>query len=533
MSTVLAAGDSSAASAALTLINRIPGSAIVLRYIASSYQNDPIRSLLELVLFGYALYTILRSRTRDGNSDPNFVQLSEKEIGYLIAEFEPEPLVEPLNEDEQRDLDSIPMIIGGASAHPHIVSSALVSTTPRQVVNLSSFNFTGLVESPQIRERAIEILREYGVGSCSPPGFYGTSDMHMRLEREIANFLGMENSIVYSQGFSTISGVIPAFCKRGDIIVADSGVNFAIQKGLQLSRSTVYWYDHNDMESLEIVLQHVVDTHKSSRSSLQRRFIVTEGLFENDGAITDLRKVVELKKRYKFRMFLDESYSVGTLGATGRGLTEAQDVDSKDVDFIVGNLAVSFGAAGGFCACSDHAVHHQRINGLSFVFSAAMPVMCVVGSIEAMHIIQTQTDRIERLNENVRVLRAVLDDIHSIHIPSSGDSPLVHIQVRSKYEPHPSETRFAFPRDQQGGHDLLPKEQTRLLQEIVELALNHGVLLTRARRLPSINAKVLDVGVEARPSIRIALTSELTTTEVHHAAEIVRACIVRVLGERR
>lgn len=458
---------------------------------------------------------------------------ADQEIGFLVAEFEPEPLVEPLNADEQHEMDSIPVIVGGASAHPSVKSMTMSGTTPRKVINLASFNFTGMVESPRIRAKAIEILREYGVGSCSPPGFYGTSDMHMKLERNIAKFLGTENAIVYSQGFSTVSGVIPAFCKRGDIIVADVGVNFAIQKGLQLSRSTIYWYDHNDMNSLELVLQHVCEAHKTSRSQLQRRFIVTEGLFENDGAISDLRKIVDLKKRFKFRMFLDESYSIGALGQHGRGLTEAQSVDVKDIDFIIGNLAIAFGAAGGFCASSEHGVHHQRINGLSFVFSAAMPVMCVAGADEAMDMVQNEPERLERLAENVRIFRGVLDGIQSIHIPSSAASPLVHIQVRSKYEPHASEKKYLQRPDAPTGHDLRPKEQNRRLQEIVEYALNHGVLLTRTRRLPSINAKVLDVGVEARPSIRVALSSELSTSEVAHAADILRASIIRVLGERR
>ena len=133
----------------------------------------------------------------------------------------------------------------------------------------------------------------------------------------------------------------------------------------------------------------------------------------------------------------------------------------------------------------------------------------------------------------MRLLRSVLDGIHSIHIPSAPESPLVHIQVRSKYEPHPSETKYRAVPSQTTGHDLLPKEQNRLLQEIVDLSLDHGILLTRSRRLASINAKVLETGVEARPSIRIAMSSQLMPDEVLQAADIIRANIVRVLGGRR
>jgi len=112
----------------------------------------------------------------------------------------------------------------------------------------------------------------------------------MDTERNIAKFLGVPACIIYAQAFSTISSVIPAFSKRGDIIVADKAVNFAIQKGLQISRSTIRWYEHNDMEDLERVLEQV--KKDMARKPLTRRFIVTEGLFENTGDIVDLPAIV-------------------------------------------------------------------------------------------------------------------------------------------------------------------------------------------------------------------------------------------------
>lgn len=108
----------------------------------------------------------------------------------------------------------------------------------------------------------------------------------------MSEFLGTEDAVIYSQAYSTISSVIPTFCKRGDIIVADSGVNFAIRKGIQNSRSTIRWFAHNDMRDLEHVLQSVERDRRKKRSPLTRRFIVTEGIFENDGKLVDLPKVV-------------------------------------------------------------------------------------------------------------------------------------------------------------------------------------------------------------------------------------------------
>lgn len=114
----------------------------------------------------------------------------------------------------------------------------------------------------------------------------------MDTERDIAQFLGVPACIIYAQAFSTISSVIPAFSKRGDIIVADRAVNFSIQKGLQISRSTIRWYEHNDMEDLERVLEKV--KKEMAKKPLTRRFIVTEGLFENTGDMVDLPKIVSL-----------------------------------------------------------------------------------------------------------------------------------------------------------------------------------------------------------------------------------------------
>lgn len=122
----------------------------------------------------------------------------------------------------------------------------------------------------------------------------------MDFERDVADFLGTEAAILYSQGFSTISSVIPAFCKRGDIIVADRGVNFAIQKGIQISRSTVKWFDHNDLKSLEEVLEVVEKERRKKGGKVTRRFIVTEGIFEKDGAMVDLPKIVSSFMSFRF-----------------------------------------------------------------------------------------------------------------------------------------------------------------------------------------------------------------------------------------
>lgn len=158
------------------------------------------------------------------------------------------------------------------------------------MTNLASYNFYNFVANETLKEKAIQTLRTYGVGPCGPPGFYGTQDVHMQTEHDVAAHLGVSACIIYAQSFSTVSSVIPSFSKRGDIIVADKAVNFALRKGIQISRSTVRWYEHNDVEDLERVLKQV--TKEQMKKPLTRRFIITEGMFENIGDVSDLPKLV-------------------------------------------------------------------------------------------------------------------------------------------------------------------------------------------------------------------------------------------------
>src|SRR5690606_17596693 len=117
----------------------------------------------------------------------------------------------------------------------------------RTVTNLASYNFYNFNANEQIKEKAVQTLRTYGVGPCGPPQLYGTQDVHVKAETDIATYLATESCIVYAHAFSTISSVIPSFCKRGDVIVADRAVNYSIRKGIEASRSNVKWFDHGDM----------------------------------------------------------------------------------------------------------------------------------------------------------------------------------------------------------------------------------------------------------------------------------------------
>jgi serine palmitoyltransferase len=294
---------------------------------------------------------------------------------------------------------------------------------------LASYNFYNLNANEQIKEKAIQTLRTYGVGPCGPPQFYGTQDVHMKTEADIASYLGTEGCIVYAQAFSTISSVIPAFCKRRDVIVADQAANYSIIKGLQASRSTVHWYKHGDMADLERVMKKVVQDQ--ARKQLTRRFIVTEGLFETTGDCSNLPALIDLKEKYKFRLILDETWSFGVLGRTGRGLTEAQNVDSSQVDMIVGSLAGPLCAGGGFCAGAKDVVEHQRISAASYTFSAALPAMMAVTASETLNVIQSNPEILQQCRENIKSMKAQLDPRSDwVTCTSAPENPVMMLVIK-------------------------------------------------------------------------------------------------------
>lgn len=164
-------------------------------------------------------------------------------------------------------------------------------TNGRTVTNLASYNFYNFNANEHIKEKAINTLRTYGVGPCGPPQFYGTQDVHMKTESDIAAYLGSESCILYAQGFSVISSVIPAFCKRGDVIVTDKAANYSVRKGIELARCNVKWYTPGDYDDLEEAMRQVAQ-EQAKQKKLTRRFIVAEGLSETTGGVIDLPRLV-------------------------------------------------------------------------------------------------------------------------------------------------------------------------------------------------------------------------------------------------
>ncbi|KAL7275829.1 serine palmitoyltransferase component [Rhizina undulata] len=484
-----------------THFQKVPGSSILLRYIKSSYQNDPVRSVVELCLFLFAVRYLLAPRYSVQRAKA--VELTEEEIDELVEDWTPEPLVSPLTELEQAEHDKRPIIVGSTGPKVKLQNG-------RTVNNLASYNFFNFVSNEILKERAINVLRNYGVGACGPPNFYGTQDVHMDTEKAIAKFLGVPACIVYAQAFSTISSVIPAFSKRGDIIVADEAVNFSIQKGLQISRSTIRWYKHNDMEDLERLLEKI--RKEMAKKPLTRRFIVTEGLFENTGDMVDLPKIIELKQRFKYRLILDETYSFGILGRTGRGVAEHQNVDPMSVDMLVGSLSHAICAGGGFCAGSDAIVDHQRISSSAYVFSAALPAMLAITASETLKLIEGNPDVLIALRENVKAFRAQMDKSEYVVCSSALENPIC---------------LFILKEEVVIGKGI--EDEEKVIMDIIDEALANGVLVSRVKTITDAPG-TKPFGWHGEPAFKVCITIGHTMKETEKIGSTVRQAVGKVLG---
>jgi serine palmitoyltransferase len=452
------------------------------------------------VVFEVALILLIVKIYVSQSFSPEKTVLTEKEKDALIEEWQPEPLAPDVPDDHPLLQSMDKYCIEGQNGK-------YITVNGRPCINMASFNFLSMVGKKEIEEEAIKALRIYGVGSCGPRGFYGTMDVHLKLEEEIAKFMQCEEAILYSYGFATIASAIPAYSKRGDIIFADENVCFAIQKGLVASRSHIKWFRHNDMAHLESLLieQSVADKKNPKKAKVTRRFILVEGLYVNSGLICPLPKLVELKWKYKVRIFLEETMSFGVLGATGRGVTEHFDISPDQIDLISASLENAIASVGGFCTGKKFIIDHQRLSGLGYCFSASQPPMLASAAIQSMLLLQDNPRLLVDLRENCETIHRKLKNISGIDILGDPISPIKHLQLIE-----PADERVL---------DL------RTLEMVVENAMNDGVALTVARYLETEEHNLMP------PSIRLTVNCELKDSEINRVVQVISDSFHQVLAK--
>ena len=257
-----------------------------------------------------------------------------------------------------------------------------------KVLMFGSNAYTGLPGDERVIEAGVKALRKYGAGCAGSRFLNGTLDLHVKLEKELAQFVGKEDSLCFSTGFTVNSGVIACLTGREDYIICDDRDHASIVDGRRLSFSTNLKYKHNDMADLERQLQ------KCAPEAV--KLIVVDGVFSMEGDLANLPEIVRLKHKYNATIMVDEAHGIGVFGRQGRGVCDHFGL-TDEVDLIMGTFSKSLASIGGFIAADETIINWLRHNARTYIFSASNTPAATAAALEALHIIQEEPQRIEAL----------------------------------------------------------------------------------------------------------------------------------------
>ena len=258
----------------------------------------------------------------------------------------------------------------------------------KKVLMFGSNAYLGLTNHPKVKEAAIDAIKKYGTGCAGSRFLNGTLDLHIQLEKRLAEFVGKEEAIIYSTGFQVNLGVVSCLTGREDYILWDELDHASIIEGHRLSYSTKLKYKHNDMESLEKQLQ------KCEPDKI--KLIVTDGVFSMEGDVAKLPEIIALAKKYNASVMVDEAHGIGVLGKQGRGTCDHFGV-TEDVDLIMGTFSKSFASIGGFIASDKETINYLRHNSRSYIFSASNTPAATAAAGAALDIMLSEPERIDHL----------------------------------------------------------------------------------------------------------------------------------------
>ena len=261
----------------------------------------------------------------------------------------------------------------------------------REMVQLASYSYLGLIGHPRIESAAKEAIDTYGTGAGGVRLLTGTTDLHEQLEARIAAYSSREDACVYSSGYVTNIAIITGLMGPGDLVLMDKLDHASIVDGCLLSGAKWRTYRHNDMDHLEKLLAKAAGEYATV-------LVVADSVFSMDGDVMDLPRTRELCDRYGARLMVDEAHSVGSLGATGHGVEEHFDMVGS-IDLKMGTLSKSIPSVGGYLAASHEIVDFQRHMSRPFIFSAALPPAQTAAAIAALDVIEDEPERVARLHE--------------------------------------------------------------------------------------------------------------------------------------
>ena len=259
----------------------------------------------------------------------------------------------------------------------------------QNVLMFGSNAYTGLTGDDRVINAGIEAMKKYGSGCAGSRFLNGTLDIHVQLEKELAEFIGKDEALCFSTGFSVNSGVIPALLTRNDFIICDDRDHASIVDGRRLSFAKSLHFKHNDMKDLERCLR------RCPRNAV--KLIVVDGVFSMEGDLAKLPDIIALKHKYPNTVVMvDEAHGLGVFGRQGRGVCDHFNL-TKEVDIIMGTFSKSLASIGGFVAADKILINYLRHNARTYIFSASDTPAATASALEALHIIQNEPERIQSL----------------------------------------------------------------------------------------------------------------------------------------
>ncbi|MER3632034.1 MAG: glycine C-acetyltransferase [Blastocatellia bacterium] len=287
----------------------------------------------------------------------------------------------------------------------------------REVLNMCANNYLGLSDSPEVIDAARKALERWGYGLSSVRFICGTQTIHKELETKISEFLGTEDTILYTSCFDANGGLFESILGDEDAVISDELNHASIIDGIRLCKAQRFRYRNNDMEDLEAKLRAAADS--------RFRLIATDGVFSMDGYIANLPAICDLAEKYDALVMVDDSHSVGFMGRTGRGTHEYHNVMGR-VDIITGTLGKALGgASGGYTSGRKEIIEMLRQRSRPYLFSNSVAPAIVAASIAALDLVSQSTQLRDRLNENTRYFRNAIERIGLEVLP--GEHPIVPI----------------------------------------------------------------------------------------------------------
>ena len=258
-----------------------------------------------------------------------------------------------------------------------------------KVLMFGSNAYTGLTGDERVIEAGVKALRQYGSGCAGSRFLNGTLDIHVQLEKELAAFVGKDEALCFSTGFTVNSGVIPQLLTRNDYIICDDRDHASIVDGRRLSFAKALHFKHNDMKDLERCLR------RCPKNTV--KLIVVDGVFSMEGDLCKLPEIVELKHKYdNVVIMVDEAHGIGVFGRQGRGVCDHFNL-TNEVDIIMGTFSKSLASIGGFVAADKVIINYLRHTARTYIFSASDTPAATASALEALHIIQKEPERIKAL----------------------------------------------------------------------------------------------------------------------------------------